>query len=784
MRDASQVRSPQMDPAARRRWEISRPGGSHPVDTACVAPWVALELDPSGWVYACCANQQYPLGRIGPQRLRELWGGPRARVLRAALQEWDLSVGCNSCQWHLEHGRTDPDAAVYDRYPVLGEDPPGPVAMTFALSNRCNLACIMCTPELSSTLRHRRGLPPLAPVYDDTFLADLEPWLPGLRYAKFLGGEPFLIPEHHKVWDLMEEVGGPDRMQVTTNGTIWNDRVERVLDKFRVDVTISIDALSRERYESIRVGADHEAVWRNVERFRRWCRQRGTELRMCFCLMTSNWDELPSFLLRAREIGAAVSVNVVSDVGLALHDIPTDQLRHVEREWTSRDAELDADDHHGEVWRTQLDQLHRVLAERDAGSVPVPRQACRAAPGLLASSPTDLGDPGLERARLAAWCGGGPVAELLLDGDDVVSSVVTPHDRLGLDERIVGRPVHELMQVVEASDGRPAWTLGVDDRPDRTVRVTALAAEQPVRGGEGSIVRWVRVRNDAAAVLLVAEDRVYDAGNPPPGQESATPDRAEVPVRIAPTVRAGTSLTIMMPALNEEDSIERTVHAAIEAGADLLHQGVIDRFEVLVVDDGSTDSTRAVLDRLAVRRPELRTVVHPTNLGVGAAMRSGFDHADGDLVFYTDADLPVDLSAISEALHVMDRDGADLVTAYRRSRTGEGLRRTLYSAVYNQLVRVILGLNIRDVNFAAKLVSRSALEEIDLRSNGILIDAELIARASRAGLRISQFGVDYLPRRAGRSTAARWNRLLELGREAVVIVPDLRGRRRTPDPQR
>ena len=113
------------------------------------------------------------LGRIGEQRLTELWGGPRARVLREALARDDLSVGCASCRWHLEHGRTDPDAAVYDRYPLGSSDPAGPVAMTFALSNRCNLACVMCTPELSSTLRHRAGLAPLRSPYDDEFFDDL-----------------------------------------------------------------------------------------------------------------------------------------------------------------------------------------------------------------------------------------------------------------------------------------------------------------------------------------------------------------------------------------------------------------------------------------------------------------------------------------------------------------------------------------------------------------------------------------------------------------------------------
>jgi len=233
---------------------------------------------------------------------------------------------------------------------------------------------------------------------------------------------------------------------------------------------------------------------------------------------------------------------------------------------------------------------------------------------------------------------------------------------------------------------------------------------------------------------------------------------------------------MFMPALNEELSISRTVHAALSAGDELVAAGTVASFEVLVVDDGSTDDMARVLDDLHQQFEHVRTVRHPVNLGVGAAMRTGFSEARGDLVLYTDADLPADLAVVGDAIRILERDGADVVSAYRRNRSGEGPKRTLYSAVYNSLVRMTLGLHVRDVNFALKLMRREVLESIALRSNGILIDAELLARADRAGFRIVQFGVDYLPRLAGESTASSLPRLTELAREAVRIVPEIRSK--------
>lgn len=520
-----------MQGSAKAGWAAARPTQDHVVSAVCVAPWVSIEFDPSGWVYACCTSGLYPLGRIGHERLRDLWGGPRSQVLREALLDWDLSVACGPCKWHLEHGRMDPVAAVYDRYPVSSPDPERPFMMLFALSNRCNLGCIMCTPELSTTLRSEAGLPPLPTRYDDAFFEDLKPLLPSLKLAKFLGGEPFLAPEHKRVWELLDELDEPPRMQVTTNGTVWTPYVEWLLDRFEVDISISIDAHTAPTYAAIRRGGDHAELLTNVDRFAESCRRRGTELHVSYCLMDRNWHELGDFLAWAERFDIPSSVNLVTDDGLALHDTDLDHLLEVQARW-SEDHERLSDQLHKNlgVWQTQLQQLEAVIAERRAGVTPAPRQSQPTQAHLFEPDPAtrtatperlpwrrsaqrrrDLEQVADRRRRLSAWAGGGEVAELHVSVDGRITAVAHEHQALGLRAPdLVGEPLAAIIAAMEHAQARPAWVVEVDDDPDHAVVTLALARDRPLRGTVGAIVRTVRVPTATGWAVLVAQDLIYD----------------------------------------------------------------------------------------------------------------------------------------------------------------------------------------------------------------------------------------------------------------------------------
>jgi glycosyltransferase involved in cell wall biosynthesis len=233
------------------------------------------------------------------------------------------------------------------------------------------------------------------------------------------------------------------------------------------------------------------------------------------------------------------------------------------------------------------------------------------------------------------------------------------------------------------------------------------------------------------------------------------------------------SLTIFFPAWNEEETIERAVAAAFDAGDGLVASGEIEWFEVLIIDDASTDRTPEIADKLAAENERVRVVHHPVNRKLGGSLRTGFTEARGELVLYTDADLPFDMAEAAKAVRLLRIYDADIVSAFRFDRTGEGPRRLIYSYVYNHLVQVTFGLRLRDMNFAFKLVRRRVLEHVDLRSEGSFIDVELLARAQKMGFSIIQFGVDYFPRTRGISTLSSNSVILTILREMRSLRADL-----------
>ena len=229
----------------------------------------------------------------------------------------------------------------------------------------------------------------------------------------------------------------------------------------------------------------------------------------------------------------------------------------------------------------------------------------------------------------------------------------------------------------------------------------------------------------------------------------ATPDDAGTlgggpPSRVA-------RLSYFFPAHNEEANLEGLVDEALVALPALAEV-----FEIIAIDDGSRDRTAEIADRLAEAHPDIvRVVHHPVNRGYGGALRSGFEASRYELMAFTDGDRQfrvADLGRLLERLQATDRP--DAVVGYR-IRRADPVVRVVYARSYKLANRIFFGLRVRDVDCAAKVFRRQALEGIRVESGGAFFSAELLIKVRRAGRTIAEVGVPHYPRTAGSPTGAR-----------------------------
>lgn len=206
------------------------------------------------------------------------------------------------------------------------------------------------------------------------------------------------------------------------------------------------------------------------------------------------------------------------------------------------------------------------------------------------------------------------------------------------------------------------------------------------------------------------------------------------------------SISVVLPALNEEKNLPATVALLSEA---LRNLDVT--YEIIVVDDGSTDGTAETCRKLMQTENGLRLVSHPKTRGYGGALRTGFAHAHHELIYLTDADGQFGIDHLPSFLH--KAKSADAVIGYRAGRADPGYR-ILFSRFGNFIARFGFGLTTRDINCAAKLLRRSRLASLALKSTGAMISTELLYRAREEGWRIVELPVNHLPRRHGRATGA------------------------------
>jgi 4-amino-4-deoxy-L-arabinose transferase-like glycosyltransferase len=246
-------------------------------------------------------------------------------------------------------------------------------------------------------------------------------------------------------------------------------------------------------------------------------------------------------------------------------------------------------------------------------------------------------------------------------------------------------------------------------------------------------------------------------------------------------------LSLVLPAFNEEDGIRQAI-----AEADVALAAVCEDYEVLVVDDGSSDKTASVVESEAASRPHVRLVRHEKNQGYGAALRTGFTAARCDLVAFTDADCQFHLEDLGRLLPLT----ADypISVGYRIGRQDPWRRRFL-SGGFNLVVRALLGTGVRDCDCALKVFRREVLEDLLPESDGFFVNAEMLAKANQFGYRVAEAGVRHRPRIRGVSKVSVgqvprvlktllpfwWTRIVFAGKDHSAAI-DTSGSRPLPSP--
>lgn len=251
----------------------------------------------------------------------------------------------------------------------------------------------MCWGTLSSAIRvNREGLPPLPRAYGDQFFADLRPFLPHLKWMNFLGGEPLLSAESFRIWDMMIEDGLRIPCHITTNGSQYNARVQRVLDALPVNFTLSLDGSTKETFENVRRKSNFETVITNLHRFHEYSRQRGTSFKLAFCLMRQNWQEFGDILLLGERLDCNVLLNtVISPSFCSLYTLPPHELKEIVTTMEEQGHALAPQLHRNRaVWEEALKKLRSVIEPAQTGSF-----------ATVMHSRMEIDDPLMNARRLA-----------------------------------------------------------------------------------------------------------------------------------------------------------------------------------------------------------------------------------------------------------------------------------------------------------------------------------------------------------------------------------------------
>ena len=222
------------------------------------------------------------------------------------------------------------------------------------------------------------------------------------------------------------------------------------------------------------------------------------------------------------------------------------------------------------------------------------------------------------------------------------------------------------------------------------------------------------------------------------------------------------SISVFFPCYNDKGTIASMVIESI-----LTLRPLTEDFEVIVIDDGSSDTSREILKELQRVYPQVNLVFHEQNKGYGGALKSGFATAKHEWIFYTDGDGQYNVRELPELVEKM-AEGIDVVNGFKIKRS-DPFHRIVIGKCYHHITKWIFGLPIRDVDCDFRLMRRAIFDRIELESNSGVICVEMIKKIHDAGFRFAEVPVHHYFRTSGKSQFFNFKRIFRVGRDLLKL---------------
>jgi molybdenum cofactor biosynthesis enzyme MoaA len=330
------LRSGGVLPLTVAEYDASRPAiTSRRLRSFCYAPFLSMDFDAAGSI-CLCNHSHTSIAKYSEDRsVLDIWRGETYRRYRQEMREYVVDdENCRHCVRQCAAGAAAHTFAVeqFDRWAHDDPAPAYPRRLIFRLRNTCNLACIMCDGTTSSRIRQERDrLPPAPPAYGERFFKDMEEILPHVEHVEFYGGEPFLVREHLRIFEILERVRARCTIYVNTNAVSLHPRAKHFLEvlNFRT-IAVSMDAVDPELHAGIRVGMDSDLFHRNLDYLLDLRARRGVDVMLNVTEHRKNWFELPQVFRFAERNRLHLHINTcIHPHNVTLYTLPSDQLAYV-----------------------------------------------------------------------------------------------------------------------------------------------------------------------------------------------------------------------------------------------------------------------------------------------------------------------------------------------------------------------------------------------------------------------------------------------------------------------